>query len=153
MKFLHKSMAQHNELGKLGEKAAAEYLLLRNYHILEINWRIGNYEVDIIAEKLGFLIFFEVKTRSSDTFERPEEAVDTEKRHHLLKVGNAYIQQQHLDMPCRFDIITLVGSSEPFKVHHIKNAFDAYDWNGWNAYGNQARRQPFFSHKPAQEQS
>lgn len=134
-------MAQHNLLGKLGEKAAAEYLFLHGYHIMDVNWRVGHYEIDIVAEKLGFLLFVEVKTRSSDVFEKPEESVDRQKRQNLLKAGNAYIQYYKLDMPCRFDVITLVGSEEPFKIHHIKNAFNAYNWSGQSVFDGNVHRQ------------
>ena len=43
-------MALHNELGKAGETAACQYLLERDYHILERNWRCHPLEVDLIAD-------------------------------------------------------------------------------------------------------
>lgn len=138
-------MALHNELGKLGETVAAEYLLMHGYHIMDVGWRIGHLELDIVAEKLGFLIIVEVKTRSSDTFEKPEEAVDKEKRERLLKAGNAYIKYHNLEMPCRFDIISVVGEGEPFRINHIRNAFDDYNWDGQGVYGNGVRRQMHIS--------
>ena len=59
-------MAEHNELGKEGEKLAVEFLLKNDYKILEKNYRYLKAEVDIIAQKGAFLIGVEVKTSFCD---------------------------------------------------------------------------------------
>jgi len=61
-------MAQHNELGKEGEKAAVDFLQHNGYEILETNWTFQKAEVDIIAQKGNILAIVEVKTRSSIDF-------------------------------------------------------------------------------------
>ena len=143
------SLAEHNELGRAGELAAAEYLIMEGYQIRYCDWHYGHVDIDIVAERFGFLVFVEVKTRSSDVF----EAVDLKKRRHLLEAGNAYILQKKLDDPYRFDIITLVGRPGRFKLHHIKDAFDGTDWSGDQVYnGGQNRRYHFMdSNKTAEE--
>lgn len=135
------SLAEHNDLGQAGELAAAEYLIMKGYQIRERNWYCGHVDLDIVAERFGFLVFVEVKTRSSDAFEAPEEAVDAEKRRHLLKAGNAYILQKKLDEPYRFDVITLVGRPGHFRLRHIKDAFEGADWRGDQVYDGGRRRQ------------
>jgi len=68
-------MARHNDLGKEGEKQALHMLQEKGYTILETNWRHEKDEVDIIALDKNELIVVEVKTRSTDYFGDPEEAV------------------------------------------------------------------------------
>ncbi|MBF1070821.1 MAG: YraN family protein, partial [Prevotellaceae bacterium] len=68
-------MALHNELGRAGENAACQYLIERDYHIVERNWRCHPLEVDIIADDWGELVFVEVKTSSDDRWEDPAAAV------------------------------------------------------------------------------
>ena len=55
-------MAIHNYIGSWGEMMAQRYLLLRDYHIRDVDWHCGHCDLDIVAEKLGFIIFVEVKT-------------------------------------------------------------------------------------------
>ena len=42
-------MAEQHELGKRGEALAANYLKQSGYTLLDLNWRSGRDEVDIIA--------------------------------------------------------------------------------------------------------
>ena len=51
------------ETGRRGERAVLEYLRREGFTILELNWRWGRYELDIIARKWDELHFVEVKTR------------------------------------------------------------------------------------------
>ena len=66
-------MAEHNDLGRDGEEAAARYLMFHDYSILDRNWRAGNLEIDIVAQKKGVLVFVEVKTQETDVFLEPED--------------------------------------------------------------------------------
>ncbi len=117
-------MADHNDLGRLGEEAAVRYLLQRDYHILERNWICHPLEVDIIAEEFGETVFVEVKTRSTGRYEDPEAAVDRYKRRHLSLAALAYLHQKHRGhLPYRFDIISLIGTAPPFEIRHFKDAF------------------------------
>ena len=68
-------MAEHNELGKQGEEIATTYLLKQGYIILDVNWRAGRNEKDIIAKDKDFLVIIEVKSRSSSTFNEPGSQV------------------------------------------------------------------------------
>jgi transcription-repair coupling factor (superfamily II helicase) len=69
-------MAEHNELGKLGEELAAEYLQKKGYVILATNWVFQKAEIDILAQKENTLAVVEVKTRSSIDFgPLPKQAV------------------------------------------------------------------------------
>jgi putative endonuclease len=68
-------MAQHNELGKLGEEIAVRYLLEQGYKILERNWRNQHKEIDIIAMDGEELVIVEVKARMNDDFGEPYMSV------------------------------------------------------------------------------
>ena len=76
--------------GNKGEDLAADYLLKNGYTILHRNWRFRHWEVDIIASKGKFLHFFEVKTRTSDRYGKPEESISKEKMMNLKNAAEEY---------------------------------------------------------------
>lgn len=120
-------MAEHNELGKWGEDEAALYLEERGYSIVERDWRIGHRDLDIVAfsPDRSTLVFVEVKTRTSDECQLPEEAVDQRKIRNLAKAAHAYVKECHVDHALRFDIVSIVGSGHQVKsVEHLVDAFN-----------------------------
>ncbi|GHT71660.1 UPF0102 protein [Bacteroidia bacterium] len=116
-------MADHNTLGKDGEKAAIEYLIEQGYQILHTNWRKGRYELDIVAKTDEELVVVEVKTRSGSNWMNPEEAVDAGKIRHIVTATDIYIKIFNIDLPARFDIISVIGSYPNFEIDHIEDAF------------------------------
>ena len=72
-------MKTKKEIGNIGEDIAEKYLKKRFWRILSRNYRVRGGEIDIIAYRLGTIAFFEVKSRSTDEFGRPSDAVDSEK--------------------------------------------------------------------------
>lgn len=117
-------MAQHNILGKKGEDEACFYLVERDIHILERNWRGEDCEIDIIAEEYGEIIFIEVKTRTSTADGMPEEAVDTNRMYRMSRAAEEYLHRNELTKyPYRFDIIALDGTLPDLRLRHIVNAF------------------------------
>ena len=122
-------MAKHNELGKEGETEAAEFLISKGYTIRHRNWRSGKRELDIVAQKDGELVIVEVKTRSDACFGQPEDAVDRRKIRSIVASTDAYVRKFAIDLPVRFDIITVVGNRPPFHIAHIEDAFFPPVWN------------------------
>ena len=120
-------MAKHYELGIQGEELAADFLLKKNYAILERNWRYKKAEIDIIAFKNDVLCIIEVKTRSTEHFGNPQNFVSRKKIRLLLTAVNEYIQRKNLDLEVRFDIIAIVKKGQQFKMEHIKSAFYYFD--------------------------
>lgn len=116
-------MAEHNNLGALGETIARQYLEKNDYLILETNWRVGKLEADIIAYKDDCIVFIEVKTRTSDCYGDPENFVDRKKQKAYIRLANAYILRNNRTEEARFDIISIIiNGSEP-QVKHIVGAF------------------------------
>ncbi|WP_268848439.1 YraN family protein [Flavobacterium aestivum] len=116
-------MAAHNELGKLGEDLAVEYLQKNGYDILETNWTFQKAEIDIIATKDEVLAIIEVKTRSSLEFGLPQDFVKPKKIQLLVKAVDAYVNTKNLDIDARFDIIAVHKESNSFVIEHLMDAF------------------------------
>jgi putative endonuclease len=116
-------MAEHNELGKLGEELAVEFLRKEGYEILETNWTFQKAEIDIIAQKENILAVVEVKTRSSLEFGLPQDFVKPKKIQLLVKAINEYVVSKNLDVEVRFDIIAVHKENKSFAIEHLKDAF------------------------------
>ncbi|NIJ43812.1 putative endonuclease [Wenyingzhuangia heitensis] len=120
-------MAQHNDLGNLGEQLAKDFLLKNSYTILETNWRYLKAEVDIIAKKENTLAIVEVKTRTTDFFGSPEEFITKGKIKLLIMAANAYVEQKNLDTEVRFDVIAIVKNNKKTELNHIEEAFLSFE--------------------------
>ncbi|SHF98018.1 putative endonuclease [Flavobacterium segetis] len=116
-------MAEHNELGKLGEEMAVEFLKKEGYIILETNWTFQKAEIDIIAKKENTLAIVEVKTRSSLDFGLPQDFVKTKKIQLLVKAVDAFVNERDLDFEVRFDIIAIHKEGKSFNIEHLVDAF------------------------------
>ena len=116
-------MAQHNELGKHGEQAAAELLEKKGYQILERNWRYQKAEVDIIAQKGPVLAAIEVKTRSSTDLGNPQDFISSKKIKLLVSAIDEYVLSKELDVEVRFDIIAIVNEAGNLSLEHLEDAF------------------------------
>ena len=118
-------MANHNEIGKLGENLAKEYLQSKGFTILTTNYRFEKAEIDIIAKTSQEIVFVEVKTRTTDKIEFPEHSVTPAKQNHLFRAADAYLYQNKLEnIPARFDVLAITLSYPvDNQIIHYKNAF------------------------------
>jgi putative endonuclease len=116
-------MAEHNELGKLGEEMAVDFLRKDGYTILNTNWTFQKAEIDIIAKKDNILAIVEVKTRSSLEFGLPQDFVKPKKIQLLVKAVDAYVIEKDLDIDVRFDIIAIHKEGRSFVIEHLIDAF------------------------------
>jgi len=116
-------MAQHNQLGEKGEQLALKELQNSGYTILEQNWRSGRNELDLVAQIGETVVFVEVKTRSTDFFGDPSEAVSVSKQKRIIQAANDYLEQKELEFEARFDIISIVMNKDHTQVEHIQDAF------------------------------
>jgi putative endonuclease len=116
-------MAKHNELGKIGEELAVQFLVDKGYEILERNWRNIHKEIDIIAKEGEDLVIVEVKARQTDEYGEPDIAVTKRKQRMLIAAANAYITRKGLDVETRFDIVSIVFKDGEPVIEHIEDAF------------------------------
>lgn len=117
-------MASHNELGKIGEEIAVQYLLKNGYTILYRNFIFDKAEIDIIAQKEeDTVVIVEVKTRNSDFFGDPQTFVTPRKIKMMVKAANEYIVSNDLDVEVRFDIIAILKNKSQESLEHFVNAF------------------------------
>ena len=112
----------HLQMGVWGEEVATAYLRDKGYDILERDWHSGHRDIDIIARHDDCIVFIEVKTRRSTDFVNPVQAVDYNKQRNLQRAINHYIHYRHLNLPWRFDVISVVGISgqQPI-IEHIED--------------------------------
>lgn len=116
-------MAKHNELGRKGEEIAKDYLMNKGFDILELNWRLGRKEIDLIARMGELVVIVEVKTRSTDFYGNPEDAVTRTKQNFLIKAADAYAQTLDFDAEIRYDIISIVTRGNSHSINHLEDAF------------------------------
>ena len=111
----------NRKIGAEKEKKAGRYLETQGYHILEYNFYSRYGEIDLVAKDGEYLVFAEVKYRSSIRYGFPEEAVDYRKQYRIRKTAMLYIakNEKSFDCPVRFDVISILGT----KITHIKDAF------------------------------
>ena len=118
-------MAKRNETGKDGESVARAFLEKQGYKITHTNWHWHHYELDIVAVKDTWLVVVEVKTRSDDYLLAPEDAVDAPKIRRIVAAADAYVRFFNLELPVRFDIITVIKKGEESEIQHLVYAFYA----------------------------
>lgn len=115
---------KRKNLGKLGEKLAVKELKKNKYKILERNFRSPFGEIDIIAQEGDVLVFIEVKTRWSQRFGAPEEAITPWKLRRLIRASQDY-QSLHPELPelMRLDLVAIDFSpgGEIGEIRIIKN--------------------------------
>lgn len=116
-------MAEHNILGNSGEDLASRYLQSKGYTIIERNWRCGHKELDLIAIDDGELVIVEVKTRSGLRYGNPQDAVTDSKIRKIVSAAHAYIRYRRVDLPVRFDIVSIVSDGNNDTIEHIERAF------------------------------
>lgn len=116
-------------LGRLGERLAAEHLIRRGYTILERNYRTRFGEIDIVAYGREAIVFCEVKTRRvAPRHGGPLEAVHPRKRMQVRRMASRWLVERH-DRPfgadLRFDVIgiTLDVADRLVNLDHLEGAF------------------------------
>lgn len=121
-------MSKHLELGKKGEEFACEHLLKNGHRILEKNWRINQLEVDIISIENTFLVFTEVKTRTSNKVKHPEESVTLKKQKLLIEAAHRFLIEYNVPLEIeglmlRFDVFSILYLKSTTHINWIKDAF------------------------------
>ena len=110
--------------GDRGEQIAAHFLRRRGFDIVELKYRFGRGEIDIIARHEGVLVFCEVKTRYNDAFGEPEYALTVRKQEQIRRVARGYLNEHGIDeQECRFDVVAIQMGPDGPAIRYIPNAF------------------------------
>ncbi len=116
---------QKQDLGKWGEQVAMQFLVNQGIQITAKNFRSRYGEIDLIGTDGRSLMFFEVKTRQSQQFGAPDEAVSGDKLKRIQNTAMMYISKFYMQEPLwRIDIISIMRNpkTESHTVQWIKNA-------------------------------
>ena len=118
----------NSKIGKLGEDLASQFLLDNGCKIIDRNFHTRYGEIDLVAQKGDEILFLEVKTRSSNQYGYPEQAVDAKKISHLLQAAKIYLKVKHLSSFWRLDIISveLSPDNQIPKISWFKNITSGY---------------------------
>ncbi|MBW2659224.1 MAG: YraN family protein [Deltaproteobacteria bacterium] len=114
------------KLGRTGERIASAYLQKNGYIILSKNYRRKCGEIDIIARQGDYLVFIEVKTRTTISHGHPLEAVTVRKQKQISMVAQCYLAENNLfDTAARFDVVAVTAlKNSRVQVELIPNAFE-----------------------------
>ena len=117
-------MRNTRKSGALGEALAEKYLKSQNYKIIKKNYHSSRLaEIDIIARDGKYLVFVEVKMRTSTAFGRGLEAVTKQKQRAIRYAATHYLAINKLDVPCRFDVLEVLIIDQAPEFTLIKDAF------------------------------
>ena len=117
-------MEGNNDIARAGEEAAVAHLRSQSYRILELNYRFGHGEIDVIARDGDTTVFVEVKTRTNQNYGPPEYAVTRGKQKQIARIATGWLADRGFpDIPCRFDVIAVTFELGKPVCNHIVNAF------------------------------
>ena len=112
-------------MGRRGERLAVQHLRWEGYKVLYRNYRAPHGgEVDIVCREDDTLVFVEVKTRSSEDFGAPGEAVTAEKQKLIARGALAWLKLLgNPEVLFRFDIVEVRMRGRKGEASIIRNAF------------------------------
>jgi putative endonuclease len=120
----------NKKIGKWGEDIAVTFLEQNGYSIINRNYRTPYGEIDIIAadEEHGetYIVFVEVKTRTTDQFGNPEDSITRRKKDHLIAAIDQFFQENpDLDNSWQIDVIAIRKLKQQVEpdIQHFKNVF------------------------------
>ena len=117
-------MDARRTLGATGESLAADLYRKLGFTIVDRNWRCASGELDLVVASGRLLVFCEVKTRRTDFFGSPAEAVGYAKQARLRRLAAAWMSEHRTGWKnVRFDVVSVViGETEP-QITHLPDAF------------------------------
>jgi putative endonuclease len=109
------------ELGRSGEAAVAAWYEARGYAVVASNWRCRDGELDLIVRRARVYVFCEVKTRTSDAFGLPAEAVGRDKQARIRRLAARWLSEAAPGPATglRFDVASVLDG----KVDVLEGAF------------------------------
>ena len=110
--------------GTAGEEVAALHLRELGMEIVEMNYRFGRGEIDIIAHDGEVLVFCEVKSRTGKQYGDPEFAITPKKQRQIRRVAEGYLYEHEIkEQACRFDVVAIRWLGNKPQINYIRNGF------------------------------
>jgi putative endonuclease len=117
-------MHARSKLGRRGEDAACDLYRRLGFRIVERNYRAGRGEIDLVVRRGDTVVFCEVKTRRTDQWGVPAEAVDRAKQARLRKLAAAWLAERRPGcVEVRFDVVSVIVRGDLPDVTHVPDAF------------------------------
>ena len=123
---------QPGSLGKLAEDFVAQRLAEEGCKILKRNYRTRLGEIDIIAQKDGWILFVEVKARKAGSMVSPLEAVTRSKQKKLLLTAKAWMLKTGCTLQPRMDVAAV--TVEQVNGRELVSGFEYYRSAFWEGY-------------------
>jgi len=97
----------------------------RGYQVVGAGFLARRGEIDLVCRRSGVLVVVEVKTRSSDDFGSPLEAVGARKRRALLAAGAEYRALSEWRGPIRYAVVSIkVNPAGSLEAELVEDPFD-----------------------------
>ncbi|MBX3193711.1 MAG: YraN family protein [Schumannella sp.] len=114
-------MAAKDELGVRGERIAERHLVARGMVVLDRNWRCPQGEIDLVLQDGDEVVFVEVKTRSSEAFGHPLEAITPAKLARLRRLARAWTEAHPGTRRIRIDAVAVLAPRRaPASIEHLE---------------------------------
>lgn len=116
------SAARKQALGAYGETLAARHLTAAGMVLLDRNWHGRCGEIDLVLRDRDVLVICEVKTRTSDDYGTPHEAVDQAKLDRLRRLAAEWLRHHQVHpVDVRIDVVAVLRPPRgPSRVEHVK---------------------------------
>lgn len=102
---------QRQQTGAAGEELAAQWYQRNGYSVVARNWRCREGELDLVVARDRVIVFSEVKTRRSDRFGVPAEAVTARKQRRLRVLAARFLREHPQQARrIRFDVVAILGN-------------------------------------------
>ncbi len=114
------------EIGNIGEKFTADFLVEKGCEILARNFTVKGGEIDIVAKKGELIHFVEVKARKKSPLESGDKAITEAKKKHVIKAAYAFLSKFEIDCNCVFDVALVeIDNGDVTDFKYIQRAFTA----------------------------
>jgi putative endonuclease len=116
-------MSDKIKTGNIGENLAAQFLMEKGFEIVARNYRFRHAEIDLIVKRENWLLFVEVKTRTSTAFGEPEDFVGDLKIRNIFEAAEEYIFKIDWKGHIRFDLVSVKLGHQP-EIRHFEDAIN-----------------------------
>lgn len=121
--------AAHLVAGENAEQAACDFLLAKQFKLIERNVRYPFGEIDLLMQDGKELVFVEVRFRRNQSFGGGAGSVTLSKQKKTANAAQAWLcsHKQWANASCRFDVIAMDWHQDAFRIDWIKAAFNLDD--------------------------